>query len=145
PLLYLDTVQFEQNWKERERNQAVEIVSQFMKNSSWVIDGNYQNFLRDKRLEESDKIIFFDFPRRICFKQAFKRYKQNKGKTRESITIGCNEKFDFEFARWILFDGRTKKHRLDYKNILKKYPNKTIVLKNNNDTNLFLKNEINAK
>ena len=50
PLLYLDTLMFEENWKVRDKNQAIETVCEFMKNESWVIDGNYTNFLQGKRL-----------------------------------------------------------------------------------------------
>ena len=49
-----------------------------------------------------------NFPRRICFPQAFKRYLNYKNKTRESMADGCNEKFDLEFIKWLLFEGRKK-------------------------------------
>lgn len=32
PLLYLDTVQFEANWKERDREEALSMVAEFMGN-----------------------------------------------------------------------------------------------------------------
>lgn len=108
PLLYLDTIQFEANWKIRDIDEGRLMVGEFLKNDSWIIDGNYREFLQEKRLQDADKIIFMNFPRRICFPQAFKRYLNYKNKTRESMADGCNEKFDLEFIKWLLFEGRKK-------------------------------------
>lgn len=108
PLLYLDTIQFEANWKIRDIDEGRLMVGEFLKNDSWIIDGNYREFLQEKRLQNADKIIFMNFPRRICFPQAFKRYLNYKNKTRESMADGCNEKFDLEFIKWLLFEGRKK-------------------------------------
>ena len=41
---------------------------------------------------------FLNFPRRICFYRAIKRYFNNKDNVRESAANGWIEKFDFEFA-----------------------------------------------
>lgn len=139
PLLYLDTVNFESGWKERDREEGRAIVEAFMKNKSWVIDGNYMDFYQEKRLKEADKIIFMNFPRRICFVQALKRYFTMRNKTRESMTIGCNEKFDFEFAKWILRDGRSKKYQERYKAICTQYKNKVSICKNRKDVETLIR------
>lgn len=46
------------------------------------------------------------------------------------MTEGCDEKIDFEFVRWILWDGRKKRHRARYRKAPEKYPEKTVVVKN---------------
>ena len=33
------------------------------------------------------------------------------GKTRPDMTEGCYEKMDFEFAKWVLIDGRKKRKK----------------------------------
>lgn len=133
PLLYLDTINFESGWKERNKEEAKKLVEEFMKNDSWVIDGNYYELYQERRLEEADKIIFMNFPRYVCFKQAFKRYLDSKNNVRESMAEGCEEKFDFEFVKWILIDGRSKKYKERYKNICSKYKDKVIICRNRND------------
>ena len=133
PLLYLDTVNFEANWKERNKEEAKRIVEEFMKNDSWIIDVNYFDFYQDRSMKEADKIIFMNFPRHVCFKQAYKRYLNSKKKVRESMSEGCEEKFDFEFAKWILIDGRSKKYKERYENICNKYKDKVIVCRNRDD------------
>ena len=138
PLLYLDTIQFEANWKIRDIDEGRLMVGEFLKNDSWVIDGNYKKFFQEKRLEEADKIIFMNFPRRICFPQAFKRYLNYKNKTRESMADGCNEKFDLEFIKWLLFEGRKKSIKNHYNEICKCYKDKITIFRNNKDVENFL-------
>ena len=139
PILYLDTVNFEAGWKERNREESREIVRKFMKNDSWIIDGNYREFYQEERLEEADKIIFMNFSRITCFKQAFMRYLKSRNKVRESMAEGCIEKFDFEFVSWILKDGRTKNHKKHFSNICRKYNHKTMICKNRKDVEELMK------
>ncbi len=138
PLLYLDTIQFEANWKIRDIDEGRLMVGEFLKNDSWIIDGNYREFLQEKRLQNADKIIFMNFPRRICFPQAFKRYLHYKNKTRESMADGCNEKFDLEFIKWLLFEGRKKSIKNHYNEICKCYKDKITIFRNNKDVENFL-------
>ena len=138
PLLYLDTIQFEANWKIRDIDEGHLMVGEFLKNDSWVIDGNYKKFFQEKRLQDADKIIFMNFPRRICFPQAFKRYLHYKNKTRESMADGCNEKFDLEFIKWLLFEGRKKSIKNHYNEICKCYKDKITIFRNNKDVENFL-------
>lgn len=138
PLLYLDTIQFEANWKIRDIDEGRLMVGEFLKNDSWVIDGNYREFLQEKRLQDADKIIFMNFPRRICFPQAFKRYLHYKNKTRESMADGCNEKFDLEFIKWLLFEGRKKSIKNHYNEICKCYKDKITIFRNNKNVENFL-------
>ena len=138
PLLYLDTIQFEANWKIRDIDEGRLMVGEFLKNDSWIIDGNYREFLQEKRLQDADKIIFMNFPRRICFPQAFKRYLHYKNKTRESMADGCNEKFDLEFIKWLLFEGRKKSIKNHYNEICKCYNDKITIFRNNKNVENFL-------
>lgn len=140
PVLHMDKIQFESSWVERDEETARKMVNDFMNNnSSWVIDGNYTKFYREERLHEADRIIFMNFPRRTCLWQAFKRFIKYRGKSRECMADGCNEKLDFEFIMWILAGGRSIKHKKQYEETLQSYSTKTVVLKNRKETDLFLK------
>ncbi|MEG2993741.1 MAG: DNA topology modulation protein [Bacilli bacterium] len=138
PALFLDTVNFLPNWVERDSEDGRFIVEDFLKNDSWVIDGNYNKFLQKQRLEQADTIIFLDFPRSICFRRAFNRYLKHRNSTREDMASGCIEKFDFEFIWWILHKGRDKGKRDHYKEIEKEFQDKIIILKNPKEVDLFL-------
>ncbi len=139
PVLYLDKIQFKANWKERDEETAKIMVKEFLDNNdNWVIDGNYTKLLREQRLKEADIIIFMCFPRLTCFCQAYYRYKKHKGKTRESMAAGCDEKLDFEFIKWILLDGRSKEKKKQYAETIREHNQKIVVLKNRKETFLFL-------
>lgn len=83
-----------------------ETLQNVLNQDKWVIDGNYSKVLYDKRLELADTIIFLDFNRFLCFKRILKRYFNYKGRTREDMGKGCDEKIDFEFVSWVLHKGR---------------------------------------
>lgn len=131
PVLHLDTVHWLAGWKERDKQESRDILATFLdNNASWVIDGNYGKLFYDRRMEEADKIIFMNFNRFTCFYRAWARYFKYRGKTRESITEGCEEKIDLDFVWWILHEGRNKCHKKRYRSVLEKYNDKIIVIKN---------------
>lgn len=139
PVLYLDKIQFEANWKERNKEIAKNIVKEFLDNNdNWVIDGNYTALLRERRLEEADIIIYMCFSRLTCLYQAYNRYRKYKGKTRESMAPDCNEKLDFEFIKWILLDGRSKEKEKQYAETIQKYSQKIVILRNRKEIALLL-------
>ncbi|HEK9482816.1 TPA: DNA topology modulation protein FlaR, partial [Streptococcus equi subsp. equi] len=70
--------------------------------------------------------------------RAFKRYLKYRGQTRPDMAENCNEKFDVEFMKWILLDGRSKNNLNNYKAVIKQYPHKTIVLKNQKQLNHYM-------
>ena len=140
PVLHLDTVYHMPGWQVRSNEDSITIVSEFMaKNDSWIIDGNYKAIIQRQRFEQSDLIIFFDFNRFTCFARAFGRYLKYRGKTRPDMAKGCDEKFDLEFMKWILIDGRTLQKKKAYENMCKKYADKVFVLRNQSQVDDFLR------
>ena len=140
PVLHLDSVHFLPDWQERDSESEQSIVSDFMiNNDGWVIDGIYSRLSYDRRMQEADMIVMLLFNRFSSFARAYGRYRANKGRTRADMADGCNEKFDFEFAKWILYEGRTKKRRERFKILKKAYPEKVTVLKNQRQINGFEK------
>lgn len=136
PVLFLDKVQFLPGWQERDRAEARGMVEDFLNENrerGWVIDGNYTNFHQERRMAEADLIFFMDFPRRICLPQALYRNWKYKGRARESIAEGCDEKMDLEFLLWILRDGRSRERRQQFRDLMERYPRKVVVLKRHRD------------
>ena len=140
PVLHLDKVNFLPNWEERKVEESEKIVLDFIEknNDKFVIDGNFSKFAYDLRMKISDKIIFFDFDRFTCLFQAFQRYNKYKGKVRESMTEGCCEKLDWEFIKWVLFDGRTEERINKYKRVVEKYKEKVIIVQNRKEADDLL-------
>ena len=139
PVLHLDKVNFLPEWKERNKEESKKIVEDFIKkNDKFIIDGNYIKFVYELRMKLSDKIIFLDFDRITCLFQAFQRYNKYKGKVRDSMTEGCYEKLDWDFIKWILFDGRNEERINRYNKIIEEYKDKIIILKNRKEVDDFV-------
>ena len=108
------------------------------KHEAWVIDGNYSWCCYEERTLEADQIIFLNFSPLSCLFRAFKRYLTYRGKVRESMAAGCPERFNWEFIRWILWDGRSKSAKERYKGVQETYPEKIIVLRSQREIDNFL-------
>lgn len=138
-VLHLDCVHWLPEWQERETEEQIKIVSGFLDtHDSWVIDGNYKSTCYERRMEEATQIIFLAFPAYLCLYRAIKRFFMYRGKSRESMTEGCNEKIDREFLWWILHEGRDKIHRERYQKIYEKYAEKVVVLRSPKTVKRFL-------
>ena len=138
PVLHLDKVQFVPGWQLRDREEAQGLVAAFMRQDSWVIDGNYAAFFQEERLAAADRIVFMDFPRLACFFRALKRYCKHRNGTRADMAEGCIEKMDAEFVWWLLFSGRTRRRRAHFAGIVERYGDKTAVLKNKRQLDAFV-------
>ncbi len=136
--LHLDSVHFLPCWAERDAEDEKRIVEAFMDGrDGWVIDGNYRKLLYDRRMEEADLIVEMLFGRLDCLRRVWRRYRRFKGSARPDMADGCCEKLDGEFALWVLWKGRRKAARSRYEGVRKRYPDKTVVLKNQRQLDAF--------
>lgn len=138
PVLHLDRVQFQENWALRDREEALAMVSAFMAQDSWVIDGNYEAFLQAQRLAQADRIVLLMFNRWTCFRRVFRRARTFRGKTRPDMADGCIERLDWAFVYWVLWGGRTPSKRRHYRRIASEHADKTVVLKNQRELDRYL-------
>lgn len=130
PVLHLDKVQFLPGWAVRDGNEAAAMVEGFLNKESWVIDGNYSKFHFERRMRDADLILFMKFPRRICLPQALYRSWKYRGRVRESIAEGCQEKMDWEFFMWIMKNGRSGRYKEIFDGLTAEYAGKVVVVKN---------------
>lgn len=141
PKLHMDTLQFQPGWIDSDRDWMEGQMKQFLsQHKDWVIDGNYSWCCYEERMEQADHIIFLNFSRWNCLFRGWKRYRRYKGRVRESMAAGCPERFDWEFIRWILWNGRQDKQVTCYQTVNQTYPDKFISLKNQKELDAFLKN-----
>jgi hypothetical protein len=130
-------VQFYGDWQEKTIEQQNEIVNKFLQeNENWIIDGNYSK-VSPIRFEISDITIFLNYNRFYCYKMCKRRYKLYKDSHRESCP--CKEKFDFEFRKWILYEGRTKQRKQKHIINLNKTNGEKLIFKNLKQLNNWLK------
>lgn len=136
PYLHLDNVQYYGDFQIRDRQEQREIVEKYiLKNDDWVIDGNYSD-VAPSRFEISDITIYLNYNRFYCYKMARRRYKQNKGKIRDSFP--CEERFDLSFQWWILFSSRIKKRRKKHLLNLNKTKGLKLMFKNKKQLDKWL-------
>lgn len=142
--LHLDTVQFLPNWVERPYQEKKKMVKNYLDtHQDWVIDGNYSKLYQARRLEESDLIIVMLFNRFDALKRVVKRFFQYRGRTRSDMAEGCHEKLDWEFIKWVLYEGRNSQKRRQFYSIIEKNKDKTLVIKNQKEIDEFLDNLVN--
>lgn len=141
PALHLDAVQFLPGWKVRAKAGQQRIVQTFLNEhpDGWVIDGNYKALSYERRCEEADVIIQMLFGRLDCLSRCLRRYRINKGTNRPNMTKGCDEKIDWEFIRWILWDGRTWQRRDLYRRTQSQFPEKVVVIRNQRQLDRYLR------
>ena len=146
PKLHMDTLQFQPGWQDSDRDWMEAEMKNFLsEHTNWVTDGNYSWCYYEERMREADQIIFLKFSPLPCLFRAFKRYLTYRGKVRESMAAGCPERFDWDFIRWILWDGRTKNAKERYQRVQETYPEKVIVLQSQKEIDQFLENTANNK
>ena len=140
PVLHFDTVQFLPDWVIRDQSEKEKITKDFLdSHNAWVIDGNYSKLYYERRMEEADKIILLLFNRFSCLIRAYRRYRKYAHSSRPDMGQGCNEKFDLEFMKWILWKGRTKEANDRYQWILSQYGHKSTVIRNQKQLDAFMK------
>lgn len=138
PVLHVDQVYWAPGWQERDREEANRIVHEFMEKPQWIIDGNYTKFEYERRLAETDEIIFLEFHCLTCFFRAWKRFLQYRGQTRVDMGEGCLEKMDLEFMQWLLWKGRKRQKEKWLEAGLNKYLEKVTILKSQREIDRYL-------
>ena len=139
PLLHLDKLRFSNGWKARKKENISADIQAFLDtHDSWVIEGNLSSCLFEERLNAADKIIILQLPRLICIKRAYKRYRQHRGQTRDSVADGCPERFDLDFIKWILIGGRHPQIQERFQSVLENYSDKPLHLTSQKDIDTFL-------
>lgn len=138
PLLYLDRVNFESGWQERSTEEARAIVRAFMEQPDWVIDGNYQRFYQQERLEQADQVILMLFNRFSALHRIIRRNREFSNRSRESMADGCAEKLDLDFLCWILFRGRTPAKIRQHRLLMHRYGEKVTVIRNQRQLDRFM-------
>lgn len=133
PVLHLDEIKWDKEWKQIENSLVLPQVSAFMTNDNWIIDGYYDYLCYNERLESADLIVLLLLPRMTCFYRAVKRTKSRR-------KDGYENDLNWWFIKFTLFGCRNKERRQTYARIAEKYKNKTVVLKSQRQVDEFMKN-----
>lgn len=131
PVLHLDEIKWDKEWKPIDDSVVLPKVSEFMAKEDWIIDGYYDYLFYDERLESADLIVLVLLPRLTCFHRALKRTKSRRQN-------GYKNDLNWWFVKFTLFGCRNKERRLSYAKIIEKYKEKTVVLKSKRQVDEFM-------
>lgn len=138
PVLHLDEIKWDKEWKPIDDSVVLPQVSDFMTKNDWIIDGYYDYLFYQERLEDADMIVLLLLSRLTCFYRAVKRTKSRK-------KDGYKNDLNWWFIKFTLFGCRNKERRQTYAEIEDKYKDKTVVLKTRRQVEEFMKNFLNKQ
>ena len=138
-VFHLDKLYWRPGWIEPPKDEWQKTVETLLKAEEWIMDGNFGGTM-EMRLAACDTAIFLDLPRTVCFYRILKRWLTYWNTNRPDMTMGCNEKIDFKFLKWIWDYPKKNKPAVEAK--LKRIENdKTIIrLKSKKEVEDFLMN-----
>ena len=143
PVIHLDTLFWHPNWVESSKDEWVIKVEEALKGDSWIMDGSFSGTLA-MRLEACDAVIFLDLPRVVCVYRVLKRLALYRKGSRPDMAEGCDEKFDWQFLKWVWNYPTRSKPKVEA--LLNSFKNeKTIIrLKSKKEIENFFDNELPA-
>lgn len=119
PLYHLDKYFFENNWKERDYNEFLDIQQSLVNQNKWIIDDNSTKSF-EMRYAKADLVLYFNYLRYICYWRIFKRL-FSKNKAIDDRAENCNETVRFSLLKYMWsFKERVAKQVADLRS---KYPN----------------------
>ena len=101
-VFHLDALYWKAGWVETPKAEWAETVAEVARRDSWIMDGNYSGTL-DIRLKACDTVIFLDMPRLVCLWRVLRRSIIYRNRSRPDMGAGCQEKFDKEFIKFLLW------------------------------------------
>lgn len=104
---HLDALYWQPGWEVIGEEEWMGTLSEIVSKDTWIMDGNYGSTM-DMRAEASDTIIFLDFPTSICLYGILKRRIKYHQKSRPDMALGCIERLDWEFIKWVASFNRKR-------------------------------------
>ncbi|HZH60979.1 MAG TPA: topology modulation protein [Metabacillus sp.] len=136
---HLDTMFWEPGWVEASfedfRSRQHEIINN---HHEWIIEGNYRNTF-DMRVEAADTIIYLEKPLSVCLYRVLKRWLTYIGKDRPDRALGCDEKIDAAFIKFILKTYFQRKKRMRQQLQKLKSSKQVFILTTDKEIEFFLK------
>jgi len=100
PVIHLDAHFWHEGWTETPKDVWEQTVRGLVQGEVWVMDGNYGGTI-DIRLDAADTILFLDLPPWLCLMRVVRRQVRYRRRTRPDMALGCPEKLDWAFLKYI--------------------------------------------
>jgi adenylate kinase family enzyme len=99
-VIHLDKIYWHRGWVETPKTEWLKTVDRLLERDAWIMDGNFSGSL-ERRLVVCDTVIFLDMPRSLCVWRVLKRAVIYRKRSRPDMALGCAERLDPEFIRWV--------------------------------------------
>lgn len=109
-VVHLDRVFWKRDWKEKPRDDRVDILQQLVAEQQWIIEGSYLSS-SDARLNAADTIIFLDMSPCLCLWRIVVRHWKYRKHSRRDIPDGCTDRISLPLIFKVLtfpLSGRRK-------------------------------------
>jgi adenylate kinase family enzyme len=94
-------------WNMRDRAAIRILLQETVRGPAWLLDGTSPGTL-DIRLPRAEAVIWMRLPRISCLIGVVKRRLRYRGTNRPDLPVGCPEKIDLPFLRYIWNFERTE-------------------------------------
>lgn len=101
PTVSIDALFWKPGWVESDREEFRARMIEVAQQPRWIMDGNYTKSAGELRRQLADTVIWFDLPRSTCMIGILSRIAKGYGKVRPEMAVGCPEKIDLEFFRYV--------------------------------------------
>ncbi|RYZ92728.1 MAG: topology modulation protein [Proteobacteria bacterium] len=101
-LHHLDAIFWKPGWKMPQTDEWIQKLNELVSEASWVIDGNFASSY-SVLMPVSDMIVVMELPRHLALYRVLKRTLLTRLglELRADLPIGCPEKLDTEFLKYI--------------------------------------------
>ena len=121
PLYHLDMMFWNDDRTTVAKELFIERLKKVMRNSKWIIDGNYGSTM-EMRIKECDTVFFLDYPTNVCLEGI----KSRKGQPRSDMPWIENGNTDKDFIDFII--KYNSESRPEVISLLEKYSTKNIII-----------------
>ena len=111
PCIHLDQLFWKPDWVKSEHAEFDQKLQAELEKDRWILDGHFDRSI-PTRLSYADTVILFNYPRLLCLWRVWKRVRTYRGTTRPDMTEGCEERFDWDFMKYIWSFRKTRLPRV---------------------------------
>ena len=101
PVVSLDALYWKPGWNPSDAAEFETRVTEAAHLPRWIIDGDYTWWGGEFRRSMADAVVWFDLPRRTCMIGIANRIVTSYGRVRPEMAVGCPERIDVEFFRYV--------------------------------------------
>jgi adenylate kinase family enzyme len=120
PVYHVDKIFFESGWKERQREDFLQLKKNWTSQDNWIIDGNSMSSL-ELRFSRADIAIYFNLPWYKCLWRIFKRLWHPRDKRIDDRPPETPERVTWKLIRYMMQFRQRYNHKI-YE-LARKYPN----------------------